>query len=216
LCKKETMADTTKDRILDAARSLMCSVGAEGLTVDAAADLAGVTRKTVYNHFEGRHALIDEAISAWMGATLASLETLANDPEMPFVNKLNTIVEHGFAELRAGGRILGRPRSERTEAPEIQHGLRDTMRGFIERLVTDAAEAGIIRPEFEPRRLGWVFVNIVEGLIFLENIDDEPFSKADLLRDSLQAVVTGILSPEGASVMRDSPIFKPEASRESI
>ena len=210
------MADTTKDRILDAARNIMRSVGAEGLTVDAAADLAGVTRKTVYNHFEGRHALIDEAISAWMGATLASLETLANDPDLPFVDKLNTIVEHGFAELRTGGRILGRPHSERTETPEVHRGLRNTMRLFIERLVTDAAEAGLIKAGFDPRRLGWVFINIVEGLIFLENIDDEPFSKADILRDSLQAVVTGILSPEGTSAMRNSPIFKPEASHESI
>lgn len=210
------MADTTKDRILDAARSIMRSVGAEGLTVDAAADLAGVTRKTVYNHFDGRHALIDEALSTWMGATLTSLEILANDPGLPFVDKLNTIVEKGFAELRAGGRILGRPRSERTDTPELHQGLRNSMRGFIERLVTDATGAGLIRAEFDPRRLGWVFINIVEGLIFLENIDDEPFSKADILRDSLQAVVTGILSPEGATVMRDSPIFKPEASRESI
>lgn len=210
------MADTTKDRILDAARNIMRSVGAEGLTVDAAADLAGVTRKTVYNHFEGRHALIDEALSSWMGTTLASLETLANDPGIPFVDKLNTIVEHGFAELRAGGRILGRPRSERTDTPEVHQGLRNSMRIFIERLVTNAAEAGIIRTEFDPRRLGWVFINIVEGLIFLENIDDEPFSKADILRDSLQAVLTGILSPDGVSAMRDSPIFRPEENRESI
>jgi AcrR family transcriptional regulator len=209
------MADTTKDRILDAARNIMRSVGAEGLTVDAAADLAGVTRKTVYNHFEGKRALIDEALSSWMGNTLASLETLANDPDLAFVDKLNTIVELGFAQLRAGGRILGRPRSERTDAPEMQHGLRDTMRGFIERMVTDASRVGLIRPEFDSRRLSWVFINIVEGLIFLENVDDEPFSKADILRDSLQAVVAGILSPDGTSAMRNSSIFKPEASHES-
>jgi AcrR family transcriptional regulator len=210
------MADTTKDRILDAARSIMRSIGAEGLTVDAAADLAGVTRKTVYNHFEGRHALVDEALSSWMSETLASLETLANDPDLAFVDKLNTIVEHGFAELRAGGRILGRPRSERTDTPEVHQGLRNSMRLFIERLVANAAEAGIIRSEFDPRRLSWVFINIVEGLIFLENLDDQPFSKADILRDSLQAVVKGILSPEGTSAMRNSPIFRPEAIRESI
>lgn len=207
------MADTTKDRILEAARNIMRSVGAEGLTVDAAADLAGVTRKTVYNHFEGRQALVDEALSSWMGNTLASLETLANDPGLAFVDKLNTIVERGFAELRAGGRILGRPRSERTDTPEVHQGLRNTMRLFIERLVTNAADAGLIQAEFDPRRLSWVFINIVEGLIFLENIDDEPFSKADILGDSLQAMVTGILSPEGTSAMRNSPIFRPEASR---
>lgn len=210
------MADTTRDRIIDAARSIMRTFGTEGLTVDAAADLAGVTRKTVYNHFEGRHALIDEALSAWMTSTLAKLEGLANDPNMAFVDKLNTIVEQGFAELRASGRLLGRPRPEYSDSREVSQGLRTTMRLFIERLVTDATEAGIIRSEFEPRRLGWVFINIVEGLIFLENIDDEPFSKADLLRDSLQAVVVGILSPEGASAMRNSPIFRPEASHDPL
>ena len=179
-------------------------------------DLAGVTRKTVYNHFEGRHALIDEALSAWMSATLSSLETLANAPGLPFVDKLNTIVEHGFAELRAGGRILGRPRAERTDTPEVHRGLRNTMRLFIERLVADAAAAGMIKPEFDPRRLGWVLINIVEGLIFLENLDDEPLSKADILRDSLQTVVTGILSLEGTAAMRNSSIFKLEGGHESI
>ena len=36
----------------------------------------------------------------------------------------------------------------------------------------------------------------------------EPFSKVDVLKDSLKALVGGILTPEGALAMRGSPLFE--------
>ena len=59
------MSDQTKARILEAAGAILKRQGPERLTVEAAADLAGVSRKTVYNHFPNRFALIDEATTQW-------------------------------------------------------------------------------------------------------------------------------------------------------
>jgi AcrR family transcriptional regulator len=201
------MADTTKERILDAARTILRAFGPEGLTVDAAAERAGVTRKTVYNHFAGRFALIDEAIASWMQQTLDAVQQVSDAPDVAFADKLNAIVERGFQELRSGGRILGRPPQLEGNDPGLRKDLRDSLRGFIERLVQAAADQGLIRREFDPRRLSWVFINIVEGLLFLDNLDDERFTKVDILKDSLEAIVGGILSSDGATAMRNSPIF---------
>ena len=225
------MGDSTKERIIDAAQTILRQFGVEGLTVEAAADLAGVARKTVYNHFENRFALIDEAATAWTSGVLLSLESIAQDGATPFALKLNAIVERGFAELRSGGRLLIGSRRDglRKEAlnrellaasdpdsanhgpagiARIQGELRRSLRKLIERIVADAAGAGLIRSDYDPKRLTWVLINIIEGMIFLEGMDNEPFSKADLLRDSLRAVVSGILSPEGFSAMRDSSLFE--------
>jgi AcrR family transcriptional regulator len=200
------MADMTKDRILEAATAIIRDAGPEGLTVEAAADMAGVSRKTVYNHFDGKFALIDGAAAAWTSRTLVLLQQIADDGSLPFVEKLNAIVERGYAELRNGGRMLGGKGG--AAGPGFPKSLKATFRGFIESIVSDAVDEGIVRREFDVPRLTFAIVNIVGGLTVLDGLEDEPFSKVDILKDSLKALVGGILTPEGALAMRGSPLFE--------
>lgn len=203
------MADATKARISEAATAIIRELGTEGLTVDAVADLAGVSRKTVYNHFDGKFALIEGAAAAWTGRTLEALQRIADDPTLAFVPKLNAIVERGYAELRAGGKLMyGRDASVGLELPGFRTELKATFRGFIEGIVHDAKTAGLVRPEFDTRRLTFAIINIVGGLTVLDGIEDESFSKVDILKDSLKALVGGILTAEGAEAMRGSPLFE--------
>jgi len=200
------MADMTKDRILNAATAIIRDAGPEGLTVEATADLAGVSRKTVYNHFDGKFALIDGAAAAWTAHTLAILQEIADDGSLPFVDKLNAIVERGYAELRNGGRLLGGKGG--SAGPGFPRALKATFRGFIEGIVRDAVEEGLVRREFDARKLTFAIVNMIGGLTLLDGLEDEPFSKVDILKDSLKAMVGGILTPEGAVAMRGSPLFE--------
>lgn len=204
------MSDSTKIRILDAALSILRKQGADSLTVDAAADLASVSRKTVYNHFNSRYALIDEAAAQWMAATIGTLETVAQDESLGFIERLNTIVEQGFAELRAAGMLIhGQQAKGATlvQAP-LKQNLRRKLRVFIQTVVTQAMDSGLVRQDFDARRLTWVLINIIEGLLIIDDLEDEPFARFDILRDSLRAVLSGILTEEGASALKHSPIFQ--------
>lgn len=201
--------DETKARILEAATSLLKTMGIEGLTVEAAADLAGVSRKTVYNHFANRYALVDEAATAWVDKTLSSLKTIADDPSLNVAAKLNAVVERGFAEMRAGGRLMRRPHIQ-TGAGNLltaRQELAARLRAFIVAIVEEAQSAGYVRQGFDTGRLSWVIINMVEGLMLSEEPDDLPFSKIDVLKDSLRAILGGVLSPKGAADLRDSLIF---------
>lgn len=203
------MVDATKSRIAEAATAIIRELGPEGLTVDAVADLAGVSRKTVYNHFDGKFALIEGAASAWTGKTLESLQAIADDPTLAFIPKLNAIVERGYADLRAGGKLMyGRDSSIGLERPGFRTDLKASFRGFIEGIVRDAKAAGLVRPEFDIRRLTFAIINIVGGLTILDGLEDESFSRVDILKDSLKALVGGILTAEGAEAMRGSPLFE--------
>ncbi len=203
------MIDTTRERILEAATAILRDNGAEGLTVEAAADLAGVSRKTVYNHFDGKYALIDGAVSAWTGRILGVLQGISDDTSLPFVSKLNAIVEHAYAELKHAGRmIIGNQSSSRTELPGLKSVLQQKLHVFIQDIVQDAVDEGLVRPEFNVRRLTFAIINVVAGLTVLDGIEDEPFSRVDILKDTLKAFVGGILTPSGAEAMRGSPLFE--------
>ena len=71
--------DPTKENILQSALNLMKATGKEGLTLEAVADLAGITRKTLYNHFSGREEIIEEASMLWIESTLNSLKEISED-----------------------------------------------------------------------------------------------------------------------------------------
>jgi len=203
------MIDTTRERILDAATAIIRDSGPEGLTVEAAADLAGVSRKTVYNHFDGKYALIDGAASAWTAKMLAALQSIADDRSLPFVHKLNAIVECAYAELKKGGRMIsGRPMASSLEMPGFRAALQSKLQSFIQEIVQDALDEGLVRLEFDARRLTFAIINVVGGLTVLDGIEDEPFSRVDVLKDSLKAFVGGILTPTGAEAMRGSPLFE--------
>jgi AcrR family transcriptional regulator len=203
------MLDTTRERLLEAATVLLRDNGAEGLTVEAAADLAGVSRKTVYNHFDGKYALIDGATAAWTGRILSVLQDISDDASLPFVPKLNAIVEHAYAELKQAGRMIsGNHSSSRMELPGLKSALQLKLHVFIQDIVQDAVDEGIVRPEFDVRRLTFAIINVVAGLTVLGGIDDEPFSRVDILKDTLKAFVGGILTPSGAEAMRGSPLFE--------
>lgn len=60
-----------RDAIVDAARSLAASHGSDGFTVDQVAQLAGVSRRTVFNHF----ATVDDLLVAACEQILAEATT---------------------------------------------------------------------------------------------------------------------------------------------
>ncbi|WP_304224481.1 TetR/AcrR family transcriptional regulator [Gracilinema caldarium] len=203
------MADITRDRIISAAQGILKTRGAEALTMETAAELAGVSRKTVYNYFQNRFELIDAAVARWMRHVLDGVEGIAADNSLPFIDKLNAIVDRGFRDLREGGRIFGRPHRELLDPNELdlRNSLQNSLENLIKSIVNSAAGEGYIREEFSPHQITWIIINIITGITVLEQVENQSFSKAELLQDSLKAVVLGVLSPAGLAAMRDSPLL---------
>jgi len=207
------MADLTKERILTAAQNILKQRGAESLTMESAAELAGVSRKTVYNHFQNRFKLFDAAVAHWMRHVLDGVERIAANETLPFIEKLNAIVDRGFRDLREGGRIIGRPRQEVLDPGELalRKSLQSSLEQLIHSIVHDAARSGYIRKEFSAEQITWIIINIITGITALDNMEDRSFSKAELLQDSLRAVVLGVLSPLGLEVMKGSALLSGRA-----
>lgn len=112
--------DTTRDALCDAAYSVVRDVGMEGLTADAVADRAGVSRRTFFNHFPSVESVLTTSLDDFFASVGARLETRpADEPVLDSVRSVVTeagddaLVERiavlaaaGEASLHARGLIL--------------------------------------------------------------------------------------------------------------
>lgn len=109
--------------ILDAAKRLFVAQGFEGVSMDAIATEAGVSKLTVYSHFGDKEALFAEAVKSHCerGVPAALLE---ERPAQPVRERLTEIAAAFYAmisspEAVAGHRILCSPQVMDTPLPQL-------------------------------------------------------------------------------------------------
>jgi AcrR family transcriptional regulator len=90
----------TKAAILSAARSLFLSRGPLGTSIADIAREAGVSQVSIYNHFDGKDALLAAVVREQLDAQLTKAEAVL-DLELPFTEKVARIFALGAAEDQA-------------------------------------------------------------------------------------------------------------------
>ncbi|PMN70226.1 TetR/AcrR family transcriptional regulator [Enterovibrio norvegicus] len=80
--KKKTRSELKREAILRAARQAFHEYGVQNTSMDKLAALANVSKRTVYNHFASKEALVMELLSVLWKSTITAdaLEELAQQP----------------------------------------------------------------------------------------------------------------------------------------
>lgn len=95
---KETRIHAKRETILEAATRAFRDEGYETTSMDRIADLAGASKRTVYNHFGSKEALF-KAVVARLIDDVAALKQVAWDPERP--------LEHQLADFARAKSLIG-------------------------------------------------------------------------------------------------------------
>lgn len=150
LGKRAVAAQATRATILTAAKTLVATHGLASLTVEAVADEAGVSRLTVYNHFESKAGLLEAlAWTLFAAADIARIRDArlhpALDVALPsFLTEnarfLAGMGSHGRSVLTAA---LGDPDLTAVIEATYVAGRRAAVTSLVERL---AAEGRLARP----------------------------------------------------------------------
>ncbi|MCC7273676.1 MAG: TetR/AcrR family transcriptional regulator [Alphaproteobacteria bacterium] len=96
----------TRTRILDAAETLFYGEGIRTVGVDAIAAQAGVTKRTLYQHFPSKDALIAAYVEARDGPTLGRYRALVGPAGLPAADQLRRVFAY-LAGVVADGRWKG-------------------------------------------------------------------------------------------------------------
>ncbi|MEZ5782817.1 MAG: helix-turn-helix domain-containing protein [Rhizobiaceae bacterium] len=83
------MSETTSARIVEAAEALFYEHGLRSVGVDAIAARAGVTKRTLYNHFQSKDALIAAYLEARDSATVERYRNWLGDAALPMSERIS-------------------------------------------------------------------------------------------------------------------------------
>jgi AcrR family transcriptional regulator len=205
-----------RERILGAARSLFSTKSPDEVTMADVAELAGVARATVFNHFSTKHALL-EAITEEMFAYYAGMLEMAIEDRN---SSTGALVLAMFSQMGTGiEAIHGYYRGIFREIAKINLGLDEGGHGErarerAHRLLVDLFSRGIERGDVdrrhEPAALASAFDAIVNGTIVQWLYDDatEPL-RLRMLR-AARIFLGPVAVPAVDTVGPDLPVLVPD------
>ena len=189
-----------RERILDAARSLFASRGFEAVTMGEVAELAGVVRATVFNHFGSKHALV-EAITAGVFDYYAVMldQALADE-----VSATSALVRALFEHMGAGiEQFHGFYREVFREIMKIQVGLEEGSTAAraaertqerLTRLLARGQQRGELSRDFSAADLETAFTSLSNGTIDRWLYDDASGSLRERMRKAAEIFLGPVAS----------------------
>lgn len=99
--KRRPRSAATRERLLTAARDLFLSEGYSKTSLDQVAAEAGVTKPTVYSHFESKEGLLNAVMKTGAAERLAQLSSLqepTDDPRTDLLEFSQTLVDLVLSE----------------------------------------------------------------------------------------------------------------------
>jgi TetR/AcrR family transcriptional regulator, transcriptional repressor for nem operon len=190
-----TKGDITREKILEAARSLFNTKGFGATSINDLVDASGLQKGSIYFHFPGKDAIaltvLEEASNSFMVFLADSLT--GESPGLCLENFFCNVMEKHLASGFVGGCIFGNTALEMGDSDkryaELVNQLFDRWIGKIEEFVVAAQERGELRTDIPANALARNIVAVIEGGIMMSRVrkDEGPLREClEVLRKTLE------------------------------
>jgi AcrR family transcriptional regulator len=175
----ESARGHARELLLSAGADLFLEQGIHAVSVDALAGQAGVTKRTVYQHFAGKDALVAQALEqrgqAWRAWFDAELDRRGAGPEQQLLAMFDVVAD----EISAGGYRGCRFVNAAAELPDPAHPARavaSAHKAAVLALIAQrVAQLGTSQPDLLARQLKV----LLEGAITTALVDPGPQAARD-------------------------------------
>ncbi|HEX6683192.1 MAG TPA: TetR family transcriptional regulator [Candidatus Limnocylindrales bacterium] len=180
---------TAKTRLLQSTARLIEQRGVNAVGVDAIAEQAGITKRTLYLHFKGKDWLVSQALSArsqqWHDWFAGELDRRGRSPQQQLLAMFDLLGQSAAADgyrgcifVNAAADLPDRDHPARAVASEHKQRLLDFITGLCRRL-------GARRPDLLARQLKL----LLEGLVATALVDPggQPAQDARAVAETLIA-----------------------------
>jgi AcrR family transcriptional regulator len=198
----DTEQDKTRQRILATAGRLFFSRGFAKVTVDEIAAELGISKKTLYQHFAGKEALLREVVRGMINDVAAEVEALLGDDRMDFIDQLIGLMRLMTARVSRLSKSFADDMQR--HAPELwreveQFRYKKVMANFG-RLVRKGQAAGAIRRDVDPELLTMIFAATIQGVVNPQTLARLPYTASQLFQAVGKTMFIGILTEKAKIV----------------
>lgn len=184
---------TTRDRIIDAALSLVAERGLSEVTMIDIARTAAVARATLYNHYPDVATILADAAQHHNDQAITglrhSLAVVASPTETieQLVRYIASISAHGHTLVAHHGL-----------PPDLQHRLSsfdDELDRHITNTLTAGTTSGVFRSDLDPDTTTTLVRHMLIGIS--ELIAESPHRTTDIVRHGTDTILAAITTPPG-------------------
>ncbi len=155
-----SQAPSPRERIVNAALTLIAAHGLGGVSMSDIARHAGVARQTLYNHYADVESIVSAAIAQHEAESVqrlgAVLSTVADprDRVVHLVRHIAATAAHGHPVIRKGFSA---------EVQAVVDGYDQAVRSHVAAIIKDGIEQGIFRQDLEPAVDALVVQRMIEA-----------------------------------------------------
>jgi len=185
-----------KKRIITNTSRLFFERGFSKVSMDEVASGLGISKKTLYQHFPSKEALLYQVVTDMMEENGSIIESIVDDPKMDFHQKLSLLMNHLSTVISR----LYRPFGDdlRRNAPEMWEEVdrfrtKKVLLNF-RKLLESGIRQGVFRKDVDPQLMTMVFSTLIQNLIDPRIFSQIPFTAEQVFETIVEVVFRGILT----------------------
>jgi len=193
------VSDELNNRILGQARADFLIRGYSAVTMDDIATELGISKKTLYQHFSSKDALIRDVILSLSREIRAEADALLSHRRLNFAEKLR-----GFAEglaLRLHTVTPHAVRDLQRFAPHLHALLHDVRQKDIPyifgRFVEQGQITGMVRDDIHPDFTIHFYLHALQGLLAPTSLEQLKLTSTEVYTHAIDLFFGGLLTPAG-------------------
>lgn len=195
LGRRQEIAQQTRERMLRAAASLLSEAGVRDVTIEAVAQQAGVSRVTVYDHFQSKAGLL-KALAWWTfeqhDISRIRDARLQDDVRTALVDFVRENARFFHDVGKEGRATFNAARADPDVAAVMQATYFSARRTAIDELVARLADEDELNPSWQPARAGDALM-IITSLEAFETLTEHAGHELDKAGDLLADLASILL-----------------------
>jgi AcrR family transcriptional regulator len=191
-----------KSTILDAFEDRILSQGFRRVTVDEVAKTLGMSKKTIYQHFQSKHQIVEEVINRLLRRTNARINALKRQHKDP-VERWRMIVLSVSEQLRRFERpFLDDLRRDTGHLWEKVEAFRRGKLLELEELIREGVKEGKMK-NLDPHLVTLIYIGTVNAIMTPQVLVEINYSAEETLTTIFRIFFCGILTDREGKKMED-------------
>ncbi len=191
-----------RDKILDKATDMFLSLGFKSVTMDDLAHEMGMSKKTIYSHFDNKTKLVEACANSLFDQISQGIDAICSMQKNP-IEELYEIKKFAMKHLKDE---KASPQFQLQKYfPRIHSAMRMKQFDLMQTCVVDnikrGVELGIYRSNLNVNFIARIYFSGVTSIKDHTLFPEDEFPKTQLMDDYLEYHLRGIVTPEGRKTL---------------